>query len=1161
MKTWLTGALVLLGTLGAAMTMKADMIYAKTDSDGHVLTRQWKAFHKAANADRPKEMIEILEGIKQQAVKKHLCEDFYDAGREWVYAVQRRNWKESESARNRFAAEVADFDEPIVTFAWKNEFGGAGTTTLLEYVQANGSRLRAGHHPAFYQNLGAMDGNLAAFLEDDEEYALWRILQDRYFDGEQPVKDAVYVALDKREKDHYPANAFLEYTAAQHTYGAKRTAALEAIARKYDGKAVAMYARQALLSAKFSKLRDDKAPEQAFKDLYAECTAAEKARKAFRGTEKTIAAPCTGIQDILDNLTGKDLEITSSGRRIDVIFKNLPKADVQFCLWKDDEADRLLWTREVPNGAKRFYLRDTASFELPPMDDGEYVLKSAWAKDRDAMHRFTQYRISLATRAQADGIAVYAADYMSGEPVAEADIVVRKSGEVKIREHLVFDGFTKVSDACMEILRKRNCTLVCEYTDAEGFLRQSQPVTLWGTTPSKADNAAGNDIRCNIYKDRGAYNPGNTVHFKLVVYKGNLLDDNHVIPAGKKLGVKLFDSEDNEIASQVLETGEFGSAAGSFQLPTGLRNGMFSIKVYNDADDDDRLTSQSFRVDEFVLPTFELTFDDREGLYFQGDDIPVSGKVTSYSGHSLSGAKLILEISRWGRQILTEQPVDIAEDGSFKTSFKAASTGYFHILAKVIDGTGETREFTDFVYVISDVSLTLSTVGAASGSVTLTEKKDKRSGRWDYATPSIVTTPTVTCSFLVKNTDGQPVPGVPVSYVLEDENGKKLEEGTVDSGSTREFKVPASGLYVLNAEVRINTTSKEVIKAERTLTFLRVLPEDTTLDAPLWNFLQIKKDNVADGEAFGFRFGAADGPVWAVVTLYQDGGKILDSHMFRLEGARGKAGSLIDLDYTWQAGWPEAVRLNVFYFRDGKHVNYDHEFRHVSTRLALPLSFSALTDKAVPGTEYTVSLQTEPGIEALAAVWDKSLDAIASNSWPVVRLRAYHAASLDQCVECGTVGGSEVWRPLDGAANGAVILRKAAGTRSDVLMMEAAPMMVERVEETVVESYSASKDGADEATEAEADKVDVREQFEEALTFQPFLRSDGDGTISFSFRTSDKLSTYYVSVYAHDKDMRNALVREEMVVSVPVKVSVNAPRYLYAGDALQLDANVSSNAD
>ena len=79
--------------------------------------------------------------------------------------------------------------------------------------------------------------------------------------------------------------------------------------------------------------------------------------------------------------------------------------------------------------------------------------------------------------------------------------------------------------------------------------------------------------------------------------------------------------------------------------------------------------------------------------------------------------------------------------------------------------------------------------------------------------------------------------------------------------------------------------------------------------------------------------------------------------------------------------------------------------------------------------------------------------------------------------------------------------------------------------------------------------------------FQPFLRSDGMGEISFSFRTSDKLSTYYVAVYAHDKDVRNAFVREEMVVSVPVKVSVSAPRYLYDGDLIQLAANVSSNAE
>jgi hypothetical protein len=81
------------------------------------------------------------------------------------------------------------------------------------------------------------------------------------------------------------------------------------------------------------------------------------------------------------------------------------------------------------------------------------------------------------------------------------------------------------------------------------------------------------------------------------------------------------------------------------------------------------------------------------------------------------------------------------------------------------------------------------------------------------------------------------------------------------------------------------------------------------------------------------------------------------------------------------------------------------------------------------------------------------------------------------------------------------------------------------------------------------------------LTFQPHLLSDASGNLSFTFNTSDKLSTYYVALYAHDKGMRNAYLRDEMVVSVPVKVAVVEPQFLYVGDTYEVAASVSSNSD
>ena len=63
------------------------------------------------------------------------------------------------------------------------------------------------------------------------------------------------------------------------------------------------------------------------------------------------------------------------------------------------------------------------------------------------------------------------------------------------------------------------------------------------------------------------------------------------------------------------------------------------------------------------------------------------------------------------------------------------------------------------------------------------------------------------------------------------------------------------------------------------------------------------------------------------------------------------------------------------------------------------------------------------------------------------------------------------------------------------------------------------------------------------------------------FRTSDRLSTFIVQVWAHTKEMRNACVRREVVVTVPVKVALVEPKYLYKGDKYVLRATVSNSSD
>ena len=274
--------------------------------------------------------------------------------------------------------------------------------------------------------------------------------------------------------------------------------------------------------------------------------------------------------------------------------------------------------------------------------------------------------------------------------------------------------------------------LVAQTGSGKGF-RASEALgisTYWYDRGDDGDREE--DTYCRIFKDRGAYNPGDVLQFKAVVYKGNLIDKVSVVP-DKSLEAVLTDSEDNELGRLKLKTNEFGSVSGSFTLPKGLRNGYFGLRIKSGKS---TLASDSFRVDEFVLPTFTLSFDPNDQLYLKGDEVKITGKVKSYSGHALSGANLAVKVTRWGNVIL-EQDVQPEQDGTFTIAFPAEETGYYDVEVTVTDATGEMQEFGTGVYVSDYINVSLSMENAAEGEFATMDEKDSGpvryiGRRWRY---------------------------------------------------------------------------------------------------------------------------------------------------------------------------------------------------------------------------------------------------------------------------------------------------------------------------------------------------------------------------------------------------------------------------------------------
>lgn len=1145
----LFAAIAVAAVCAAALTsqayMKNDRIQVP-DSNGHVLTSLWKAYYAAEKADQPKRMAESLDAIKKEARARRLHWDFYDAALRKLQVESSRNWKLRQELRTRLDSEIEEYGEPIVTYSYRRD---QGFGNLTDYVLVNKTRLQSGRNSDFYQvTNGEMNGLLNSFIKDDYEYALWA---ERY-----PSSSKARPALKDYLGDRYPNAAWLEFRNLDEKPWENRKEDLEAFVEKYSGKAVNLFGKASLFRDRMSNLSIEDSDEAAFKALYAEIKSAEKERKSYiSGADGKIAARIDDFKCLMEELERKEVQLSFEDGKIVVAMRNLDKVDLS--MEPEKKGTSPLLRKSVLNPRKSFHIQDTVKVDIPACDDGDYVVKARNGK-LDYTTVYSPKRLSIAVRDDAEGMKFYVADYLSGQPVPKVDLRLSLSGNTVVEEKdVAVDGFTALpSSMAVTIKGDANYVLEASCKGGDGTLLKSGPQSLsrlpvWG-------NAVQDRTYCKIFTDKGAYNPGETLKFKAVLYRGDITRSLHVLDAGQDVFASLCNAEGKEVGKLDLQTNGFGSVAGEFPIPTGERNGRFTLEVGQDG----KVFSVSYViVDEFVLPTFDLTFENVDSLYFVGDEVEVRGVLKSYSGHPLDAASLSFEVDGRGRRIASGD-LDTDAGGAFSLRFKTVDNSYFYTVSvKVTDPTGETKVFSRLVNVTDYFNVGLEPENAAQGQVCISAGSYKGATIFDGDKARIV--------FKVVNSEGSQVP-VPVRYELKGQDGKTISSGLASSEGVTEVMLPQPGLFTICAEASVRTSAGKEISSRQEMTVLRVDDGNDTLNAAIENFFKpagtCADGSVGIGEDIHVRMGAGEGPVWAVVELFGDRKQPLARKLVHLVGKPGEPGSIADLVFEYKEDYPDVVLFSVFYFRKGHHFTYATEFRKEKEENSLPLSFSSFEDKTLPGKEYSFRIGSIAGAELVAAVFDKSSEKVYPNRWSTVRLvdtgasKVYYRAN-----DGGLDGGLPEMFMYSGRkdvmfktrAGGVYVAEEAMAENSMVAMAapESSGMDVQNDAVEVAEDLASLEDALD------IPDICIRSDFASSVAFEPFLRTGDDGSAELRFRTSDKLSTVVVQVFAHTPDMLNSVIRKEMTVSVPVKVSVAEPGYLFKGDRFTLHATVSSASD
>ena len=1101
--------------LAATLSLLANTGLRAKDDNGHTLVRLWREYYSASDSDKPQDALDALATILDEAGRQRLAWDFWDAARlkkEWA---TRQDWKVRRQAEQDRYDSVEAFGEPVAVYFNRN---GKDASELRRYAFEHKDRLCLTFNPEFYADgthVSALSYSEALIpeLHCDWEFVLW----DLFLRGQKDTGIEEYFA------DSYPVGALVEYSKiASDDYDAYRDYVI-----KYNTRAVSLLARERLLDKEFSDLCASGADSRQFLALSAECDKFIADRKILCGKaeEKAVASCCTGPDNILETLTAKAIGLNMKDGLAEITLRNLQNVRVKVI-----QDGRTFFDTTLDNPARSFYVPDTLRLKLPALPDGDYTLQCSSDKVSEDFEMF-KYTLSLSSRSVASGTGVYVADYMTGEPVRDYTVELL-DGSGKVLATADIKGASGFAELPPEMVSKaessrRTCSLRAVVKDKDGNVRRSGESYRSGFRARKPVSGGEDDVQAEILTDRSAFNPDETVFFKAILYTGRYAFK--TIPEGSEVTVTLEDPQGNELSRQTLAAGEYGSVDGSFTLARSERGGLYAIKIYSAGS---LLATRRVRVDDFVLPTFDVAFEDAVRLYLEEDSITVQGRVQAYSGHSLGSASATYEVSCWGDRI-SGGDLALEADGSFSIGFKAPQgQRSISVTVKIADGTGETLEFQTSRHSAAGLGGTLTLDNAATGTC---------SG--GVRGCSILDSGVAVLKFACSHYYGPdlPYPGLAVNYKVSDSSGKVICETASDPdyGLVLPMSSFPSGMYTVEAVARAVSDSGREYVDTQTLGILKCPDSDTSLDADiLCMFRDVASDPLA------VQIGAARGDLWVVAEIYDSAAGLLDARLVHLGGKRAAPGSLFTLKFTRKASWSGDLTIKLLTFRDGEVYTYTRTAEAPGTAEVMPLEFTRVLDTTRPGTGYTFSFRTAPGAECAVTVFDKSTEAVQPSVWTAPKPRKSPSSSVSFSTLCGRYlcRGADLW-PVR------VIGYGAAKSSARLMATNAAP----DTDEAAVEESAFLPTGPAEVT--------VRENFANTLAWEPCLRTDAEGNVTFDFTTSDKLSTYYVQVFAHDKAMNAAADRREFKVTIPVKVSLVQPQYLYGGDLYAVSLTVSNNLD
>ncbi|MCU0726154.1 MAG: MG2 domain-containing protein [Planctomycetes bacterium] len=265
-------------------------------------------------------------------------------------------------------------------------------------------------------------------------------------------------------------------------------------------------------------------------------------------------------------------------------------------------------------------------------------------------------------------VVAFAQDARSGEPVPGAKVLVRPSAG-PLREAVTgADGTVRVDFAD----RSAHCDLLALRGDSlasEAFASVKRSVRGLATT-------------FHVAADRPAYRPGQTVSYRAIVRRG--AGEFHETPAGEPVKVTVHDATGNRLHFLDGTLSEFGTVAGSFELPADLPPGALEIVVAHATG----YGKGAVRVEAYRKPQLLLEITPERPVVVRGEEAKIAVAVRYAFGLPVRDLPLAVHVFAPG----LDRDLALVTDAAGRAEFTVPTeTGPASALGIRVEATDATR--------------------------------------------------------------------------------------------------------------------------------------------------------------------------------------------------------------------------------------------------------------------------------------------------------------------------------------------------------------------------------------------------------------------------------------------------------------------------------------